>query len=363
MKITLKTLDGTIKLIELATIPTVGEMRIHISHALDINWDEITVTNILDKRNKVIGSIFLDDPGEVNFKEFLGTLNNNCDLELDELTFFIINNMRIDRLRPIIVKGELELEKQTLPTLIFAECHYDTITKDILSKLIPVLKNMGYSCYYNEMGESQTLEDRIDHIRELEKLMITLQNKIKSEHNEDIDFSSTNALSHPFLRKVMDDKQLFDFMRFISHKYFLYAIRRNQISYKGIDLEMSEIKKTPTGDVSEESMEIRDEKMANAFLNASENVFSSVGLLHVLGIQNHILKSISLDSIKKYKFFYLYTHQSDRIQQYIQKTSFPLGLSPIDATQNKEDVIIKTILTQIVPLDQDMKLSAVNSLR
>ena len=48
--------------------------------------------------------------------------NNNCYLELDELTFFIRNNMS-DRFKPIPDKGKMKLEQKTLPTLIFAENH------------------------------------------------------------------------------------------------------------------------------------------------------------------------------------------------------------------------------------------------
>lgn len=348
MKIIVKTLNGIHKEIDYQLMPTVGELRYSIANILNCNWDDITVRNIIDKNNNRLGSIYLDDPGELFFDQFLSGLNNSSSVLLNDLTFFVTNNMGIDRFRP--VENNLSLIKQfPLPTLVFSENHYDPITKDILAKMIPTLKALGYSCYCPERGASYALENAIDKIRLMEKHLHNLYSHIKHEYNQDLDFSSVNALLHPFSFKVIDKDKIAALMSLYSHKSLYYGLRRNQIAFQGIDIEKAEIDAlcARKDTIPKQVMEIRDKKMANGLLNCSGNNFGHVGLFHVDGIQRNILCSLTLEEAKKrFRFIHLYTCHKEKDREYLQSTDFPLGIHCIQSSLNDAEKVISKILKE-----------------
>ena len=46
-----------------------------------------------------------------------------------------------------------------LPNIIFAENHQDPITGKILEKILPNLIALGYRCFFDEAGKSNTMEN------------------------------------------------------------------------------------------------------------------------------------------------------------------------------------------------------------
>lgn len=90
MKITIKLINGKSKEVIFNSMPNIRELRNAVSNSFGLKWHEFTII-ISDKNKKSIGSIYKDDPSDMDFDKFItSTLNKNIEtLELDEITFCI----------------------------------------------------------------------------------------------------------------------------------------------------------------------------------------------------------------------------------------------------------------------------------
>lgn len=245
-------------------------------------------------------------------------------------------------------------EKKTLPTIIFADFHTDSINPKILEKLVPPLKELGYKHFLNEFPNDVTLQDAILY----EKSPAHSYRCLKKEcRNDGVDLKKKDEFDEYLKLNEIDSESfsvvLHSYRRSKSDFEFYKKLKSNNINYLGIDLDSSyedECKITP------EMMKVRDKRMSHAFLTGSEPSFGLTGLMHINGIQNEILSKLSLEEASiNFCFFYIYSSPPDHKYQdhYYDKdiregkTTLPLEMITIDASEKSKLEIVDIIMNKI----------------
>ena len=267
---------------------------------------------------------------------------------------------------------------ERLPILIFAENHSDPITGIILNSLIPTLKELGYQCFLDEAPKQQdidlTIEKHQQHAHAYEKLKkhfdqqnLTVTDDtslllyvVQTLKAQGIAHDLTMELLPSYLEKLQE--------LVIRHEHvdtflsFLEQLKTANIIYQGIDLKLAK-------DINkDELMRIntqREQSMSQELLSMPNSAFARVGLSHVEGLQQLILKSLTPDQAKaRFIFFNIYSTPpqlgSNNLEARVRsgKAHFPLNINTIDARQYTQEELALLIVSSIkadASEQQDMK--------
>jgi hypothetical protein len=271
-----------------------------------------------------------------------------------------------------------------IPNLIFGENHFDSANGRILSKLIPKLKSLGYHRFLDELPPVTTLEEQMQFFEgmynQIRQIVLDFVHVNSAETEKRILSAENQEAEGEMIFQVLSDflsnsNQRSDillslkcFHPFILNPVLLYqALYICGIKFQPIDdpiiktflpepkaisittfLESNSLTKPII-----ETMDIRNKTMSKAYLSAQEPVFGVVGLAHIEGIQNEIIKSLGqISAAEKYSFFYIYSGSQYRDRNiWLNQNSIhelPIDVTIIDATQKSDDEIIKMIINLVM---------------
>ncbi|MBA3536458.1 MAG: hypothetical protein H0T84_07610 [Tatlockia sp.] len=226
-----------------------------------------------------------------------------------------------------------------LPKIIFCENHYDPISISIINKITPELSKLGYRLFHAEQPDSWTVDDHIEFIEYTENLNANLTPKIL------VNFSKKNQAVLELEIKYATRRALYHSL----NKSFLKSLKKNQMEYAGIDVPR--VSTNYENYISEEGFEVRDKRMAKAYIKEERPVFGLIGAFHAKGMQQKILEQMPKDEASNL-FYFVHIHKEDSTSQLEDslragEIDHPLGLHIYNANEMSEDEIIATIIQQI----------------
>jgi hypothetical protein len=208
-----------------------------------------------------------------------------------------------------------------LPKLIFGEDHLDLITMQILSAILPKLKEQGYDVFLDEMPTVLTLES------------------LRKNLNVNAVFYSLDKKKNPNLYDVRQETNLV-------LNNFLEILIEQKIDWQAID-PMPPIAYHLTEEQYEALQPIRDKEMASIYQN-SEFAFGRVGLSHISGIRECLVETLGEENVTQdFRFFHI--HSLGEVPTEISeiKDSLPNDLIIIDAVTHSQEAIINKIIEVI----------------
>jgi hypothetical protein len=229
-----------------------------------------------------------------------------------------------------IRKLRLELEnnntkEKALPTLIFFErYHADDTTTQIITALLPKLKELGYTYFYEEAPQGIVEED---YFKKKENPYIPL----------------------------------------------MAALKTNKIKYKSIDLairiNLEKGLKRPfpeqEQEITDALMPLRDQHFCHQYLTTSDNVFGRLGLGHAKGLQKEFLKVMPIkEANDNFCFFDCYSMRNIPYRKYYET---PLKITSIDVdffygdTSKVLDKIINIIINKQQEMNKSVKVPYLNT--
>lgn len=226
-----------------------------------------------------------------------------------------------------------------LPTLVFAENHFDPATFNVFKKLLPVLKELGYEVFLDEQLPSLTLENYIEEIEKMKKIWVETADKFKKFN---LDISDPSTLKHYFFSTDLGKEYAYFIKEYPANLVrleFLISMKSSTVKYQGIDSK------------ADENDENREKIMASTYLN-SRRAFGRIGSYHVVPIQDLILEKISYEQASaEFCFFEIHSPLSTTVslgQQINQgKLQLPLGIISLDAALLNVDEMLQLILKNI----------------
>jgi hypothetical protein len=275
-----------------------------------------------------------------------------------------------------------------LPKLIFSETHADTTTIEILFKLLPKLKQLGYNLFYDEQPRTYSRESLIksmkDGIKEYDLLNLKFHNygfKMNLNEASEIDLKKfmflimvkngrhtvqylnsvtpSEEMGVPFPILVHDMPSLQEneaetiFKTIRNDVYCIARCRESKIaniklyetlpiqgiSYVCIDLKDRSQRPNDPG---------RDIAMGEAYTRELTPVFGRVGQNHVRGIQNTILKEISKEKAGIiFSFFHIWSDEKYEKDTGWEKEC-PLDIIKIDAKKQTYDDIVNSVVKHVM---------------
>lgn len=254
--------------------------------------------------------------------------------------------------------------------IIFAENHWDPSTSRILHKIAPHLSKMNYRLFLDEKPDRKPIEWHIDQHKDHEvtyaKTVSEFQQaKLDMSNERDVKLFVLNKLDS--YRHLTDDSSfqqmtdhffeaLFDIINrhssICAFKAFLESLKQLRIPYECIDLLIENHHRQSDKTYLAHSA-TREKHISKTFLTRTD-FFSRIGLAHVSGIQNEIIKQIPRDvAADHFSYYYLYAKPSipddDFLEERIRsgRLKLPLGITTIDMSKKTDDQVIKQILLQI----------------
>lgn len=230
--------------------------------------------------------------------------------------------------------------------------------------LLPILKKLGYECYFDEAPSQDGLQSRIKFCesqieeavkrkKDFEVLGLDINDEyhemqyfvILAKHNG---CDNISEFAQKYHNEYYTIKMAIAFYKNrLASIDFLKSLENNKMNYKAID--WGEYKLISEA-ISLEGMQKRNKMMASAYLDSESSVFGFIGLGHVEGIQREISNNISHEvASEQFCFFSLYSYTPDDLgKKAINKElGLPFNLICIDASRNNKDKIIDIILREI----------------
>lgn len=204
------------------------------------------------------------------------------------------------------------------PKLIFGEDHADLITIQILSAILPKLKDQGYGTFLDEMPTEVTLES------------------LRKNLNICSVFYSLDKQQNPSLYDIRQEIGL-------ALKNFLDLLIEQKIAWHAID-PLPPIAFHLSEEQYEALQPIRDREMAAAYEN-EEFVFGRVGLSHISGLRECLSESLGEEKVTQ-DFRFVYIDRGEIIPTDI-KDRLPNDLIIIDAINLSQEEIINKIIETI----------------
>jgi hypothetical protein len=230
------------------------------------------------------------------------------------------------------------------PHIILGEIHSDPICSKILTKLIPKLKEFGYTYFFDERTEQiETILEYIDR-KALE------YKKYENEFKKfGLEFSKENAIEFysNFLLKSSLGFMLYSvfyseihylttFIKaLLAEKEFLLTLKESSITYQPIDIIPE-----PAGIFfSELEIAARDKAMAKVYSQTISPVFGRIGIAHFSGLHSHLASNCGVSNAdNNFCFFHVYTKKGQNFEK------IPSSVIKIDANLKKEEEIVEEIL-------------------
>ncbi|MDR3504411.1 MAG: hypothetical protein P4L79_17730 [Legionella sp.] len=232
-----------------------------------------------------------------------------------------------------------------LPHIIFTESHYDPLVFELIKKIAPKLKALGYNCFFNEAPEETTAADFILNQKNYAEFTI------KPQFENLKHFADLGAIPRELFYESMKHLQYFAmYTAQINKVTFLENLPDLNIQYRAIDLKETKVDSQDYF-ITEEGIRKRDSKMSSAYLDSSSPVFGVIGYKHALGIQKEILSKLSLENALE-KFYFVHIFSERPLDDYEEKLrigemNYPLGMATFDAKILNEETIIELILSKI----------------
>ena len=261
-----------------------------------------------------------------------------------------INKLSIEQLIEFLILAKVAGLIPQLPELLFGENHLDPATDRILKKIAPILKQIGYKIFFEEIPEKED-EALKDTKIETKDLIPTYLTHLIININTISDLSAENKASDQKeikLEKTLKDKNG------ESREAYYNCVRQlddNGIEYKFVDKHDKDF----ISPISDFGIMLRDQHMAKYYLAEKRPVFGRVGLDHIPGMQKEFVnKDPDAKKLNKYICFHIYSalpldQSCVQIRSgNVSAENFPLGITAIDASKMTENQIIKVILVKII---------------
>ncbi len=254
--------------------------------------------------------------------------------------------------------------------LIFGEDHSDLTTEKVLTLLVPRLKAMGVETYFDEIGQNLPPEMYLQLLRKMQenrRLLIALaKGHIEPAHLDDKFLNWASSIKQDragFLRLIQGGAKL-------TQEIDLFqACSEHGITRKHIDFDHASFVQHANGDIEarlsgneskqdqtralERSAE-RDEMFVKAYASEQSSVFGRVGLGHVQGMQEKILK-MENPLQDHYVFFHLHQGSTKSYSNAFRKEhTYPMGLEVINVEGLTDERVVETVVSRVNQLTQQM---------
>jgi len=283
---------------------------------------------------------------------------------------------------------------KTLPALIFLdENHNDPFLCQLLAKITPRLKTMGFENFHFEYPAEKSIDDVLSsynrRVKEDEEwngyaqlLLFALSTKTESkEYWQDRMQHLFNQRNHCSCIPLFTAEQVYKieveeavniFFREFNHIClvpqavisFLESLSVNQIAFKSIDdPELNPLEMINNPLLFWETLPRRDQIMVDAYLTARENTYGYIGFLHAAGIQTRLAASLSLEKANRdYCFIYPFACARERLALVSPgslsirdgKIALPLGLLDVDVIgldlDQAAEKVMNAITAKITPV-------------
>lgn len=223
------------------------------------------------------------------------------------------------------------------PKIVFGESHEDYATNETLEEFIRRTNNTdssSYSYFLDELPSSLTLDQALQGAKALE--------------DEDHHIHLLNQIKGHYIAPMTPPNS--KYISCETPRIGLYkTLQKSKVAFQGIDVDDESIRYQAD---NLECLKLRDDVMTRAILSAPDNSFARVGLYHIEGIQERILKQLSPSVARsKFAFFYLYSKDSRPSSRALDfragKIDLPLDLTVIPVTRKKPHEVVDIIMEKI----------------
>lgn len=238
-----------------------------------------------------------------------------------------------------------------LPKIVFCETHRDPYVREILYKITPRLKELGYKIFFAEELEGMSIENHISRI-EFSELQVSKEVSEVAQRKSSLPAECLeNSVYKNYFDLVgkMKEASICD----SNYKFFLQLIQKIGIDYFATDIPLidGDEDKTFKFAVSPKGMSVRDQWFVNALLNEIRPVFGLYGSGHAIGMQNRILEQIPKDQASC-MFYFVNVYKASIIHEdenamRTGKFEYPLGMALFDANKLDEEFIINNIIEEL----------------
>jgi hypothetical protein len=230
----------------------------------------------------------------------------------------------------------------SLIKLIFVENHFDLKYRKIMTSLVSVLKERGYTTFCEEMSP-MTLLKRLDNVKGIIADFKPLFEDQEEAINEYADIYPQDAETFYLTHKNKNENDqiqllnlMINYMKVkaeyfatIEFKYFFKQLHSLQLNYQGVDsdegriLEEQEWNKTEKTQTSlkERNESIRkfrlqrNEALTQAYCHSEESLFANIGFGHVQDIQELIIKNYPQ---KASQFCFIHIHSLEPFSKFME---------------------------------------------
>lgn len=161
--------------------------------------------------------------------------------------------------------------KTQLPLIIFGENHYSPLVRNMISTLIPDLKELGYNHFGLEYDNSYNLNEIINEFNT--GIIIDRMSFLSLANNTEKDQESKTKELNDLQNRIKQNETLVS---------LLQEVKKNGWSYKGLDLNLGESR-----ELKRVEMEECNQIMAKHIIESRKNGFNMVSLIgaaHISGL-------------------------------------------------------------------------------
>lgn len=264
-------------------------------------------------------------------------------------------------MRPYIMKSRLKL--------IFVDVHSDPATYSILEKLAPLLSKMGYTKFFAEYRKKWNIDsimetdkqtmDFCDRINEIANNNHFDMNQLNLNKKEDfVTLTATPAINQFIRNNPLGANAQQELRRGTAKRAeynFLKVLKDINIAFQPICSENSIYSFQDKAFLVE-----ADDYMAKAYINTNEEVFGTMGIAHIKGVQDILLNTSTHQDVC---FFHLYSTAETLMEKNKQqatadfpdlerklrsdKNYFPMPIESINIAELTEAAIINIIISKM----------------